>query len=176
MSAMNTSSDERVLRPQALTADAFAPYGAVLGAPATADAGRAINAGTSQRFELAAPQLAAQGGHAALALFRAQAQAAEGPWRMLERHRLGTQSFVPLMGAGCIVIVARADNACDAPDVSTLAAFRVAGDQGFTLHAGTWHHPLIALDAGDFIVLERGAAVVDCEVVQLARPLRLRMD
>ncbi|MDO5625131.1 MAG: ureidoglycolate lyase [Pseudomonadota bacterium] len=159
--------DECVLRPQPLTASAFAPYGDVL---AAAGAAQAINAGTSLRFDLPAPRLAGQDGHAALALFRAQAQRPEGPWRVLERHRLGTQSFVPLMGARCIVLVARGDAA---PDVATLAAFEVAGHQGFTLHAGCWHHPLIALDAGDFIVLERGAAAADCELVPLARPVRL---
>ena len=39
--------------------------------------------------------------------------------------------------------------------------------------ADTWHHPLIALEAGDFLVLERSGAAVDCELAQLADPVRL---
>jgi ureidoglycolate lyase len=54
-----------------------------------------------------------------------------------------------------------------APDPGTLAAFLADGRCGYTLHAGTWHHGLIALDAGDFVVLERGAAQPDCEFADL---------
>jgi ureidoglycolate lyase len=60
------------------------------------------------------------------------------------------------------------------PEPATLAAFAVDGAQGFTLHADTWHHGLIALDAGDFVVIERRAAEVDCEFAELALPVTLR--
>ena len=49
---------------------------------------------------------------------------------LLERHRLGTQTFIPLAGARCVVLVARGEHA---PDPATLAAFAVDGAQGFTL-------------------------------------------
>lgn len=158
------------LDPQPLTASAFMPYGHVMsGAGGT---GRAINHGSSHRVDVSGPlALHAAGGQPVLAVFRARAQAPQGPWTELERHRLGTQSFVPLMGARCVVLVARGD---DAPDPRTLAAFVADGRQGFTLHAGTWHHPLIALDDGDFVVLERQGDTVDCEVVHLAEPVLLR--
>ncbi len=170
-----------------LTAVAFAPYGEVIGIPAArphpAEAAdgvddvadmpmRAINGGTSQRWDMPGGlHLYAQGGEPCVAIFRAQAQALAGPWRLLERHRLGTQTFIPLAGARCVVLVARGEVA---PDPATLAAFAVDGAQGFTLHADTWHHGLIALDAGDFVVIERRAAQVDCEFAELADPVRLR--
>jgi ureidoglycolate lyase len=116
-------------------------------------------------------QLHAQGGEPCVAVFRAQSQALAGPWRLLERHRLGTQTFIPLAGARCVVLVARGEAA---PDPATLAAFAIDGAQGFTLHADTWHHGLIALDAGDFVVIERRAAEVDCEFAELALPVTLR--
>jgi ureidoglycolate lyase len=179
------------MRPQAvelelqpLSAAAFAPYGEVIGVPAarahatagTSDAGgpgvRAINGGTSLRFDMPGGlDLHAQGGQPCVAVFRARAQALAGPWRLLERHRLGTQTFIPLAGARCVVLVARGQTA---PDLATLAAFAVHGAQGFTLHADTWHHGLIALDAGDFVVIERRAAEVDCEFAELALPVTLR--
>jgi ureidoglycolate lyase len=59
------------------------------------------------------------------------------------------------------------------PDPGSLAAFAITPSQGITLHAGTWHHPLIALEPGLFLVVERRGAEVDCEVVQLERPVRL---
>lgn len=169
------------LKLQPLTATSFAPYGEVIGIPtasplatdAAADLPvRAINGGTSQRWDMPGGlQLHAKGGEPCVAIFRAQAQALAGPWRLLERHRLGTQTFIPLAGARCVVLVARGEAA---PDPTTLAAFAVDGAQGFTLHADTWHHGLIALDAGDFVVIERRAAAVDCELAELAAPVTLR--
>ena len=175
------------LKLQPLSAAAFAPYGELIGLPAAAagavDAAggagranglpvRAINGGTSQRWDMpGALQLHAQGGEPCGAVFRAQAHALVGPWRLLERHRLGTQTFIPLVGARCVVLVARGEAV---PDPATLAAFAVDGGQGFTLHADTWHHGLIALVAGDFVVIERRAAEVDCEFAELALPVTLR--
>lgn len=172
------------LQVQPLTATAFAAYGEAIGIPvpgaaATADAAhargpgvRAINGGTSLRFDMPGSlDLQAQGGQPCVALFRAQAQALNGPWRLMERHRLGSQTFIPLAGARCVVLVARGEAA---PDPATLAAFAVDGAQGFTLHADTWHHGLIALDEGDFVVIERRAAAVDCEFAELAQPVTLQ--
>lgn len=149
------------LRP--LTAEAFAPYGEML--ELGHGASRSINAGTSVRIDLpSALDLAREGGAPQLATFHVQAQPAQGPWRMLERHRFGSQTFVPLAAGRWIVLVARG---VDKPDLATLAAFSAGPRHGITLHAGTWHHPLIALDAGLFLVLERAAAAVDCDVVPL---------
>lgn len=159
----------RTLSLHPLTAAAFAPYGEVL--ELGSGAARAINAGTSARIDLpSALDFAREGGRPRLATFRVRAQPLAGPWRTLERHRLGSQTFVPLQAGNWIVLVAGGD---DAPDAGTLRAFSASPHQGITLHAGTWHHPLIALDAGLFLVLEREGAEVDCEVVQLDDPVRL---
>ena len=158
------------IRP--LSAHAFAPYGEVL--CWAGSVGQAINSGTSQRVDLPAGlALWAEQGRPALAVFRAQARAVEGPWHTLERHRLGSQTFLPLTGARCVALVALGG---DAPDASTLAAFLVTGQQGITLRPGVWHHPLIALDTGDFLVIERGGAVVDCEEKALAHAVAMRWD
>lgn len=154
---------------QSFQSGLFKAYGEVLNLGATG--GRTINAGTSERLDLPGPlALHADGGAAVLAVFHARAQAPEGPWHMLERHRLGSQTFVPLAGARCVLLVALGANS---PDPGTLAAFSVAGDQGITLHPGTWHHPLLALDDGDFLVIERAGPAEDCDVVQLDTPVRL---
>lgn len=164
---MNDMSITLTARP--LNATDFAAYGDVL---ALSDRkGQPINAGTSQRIDLPSTlNLHQQGGAPVLAVFQAHAQAPEGPWVLLERHSLGTQTFMPLAGVRCVVLVALGR---DTPDITTLAAFQVSGDQGFTLHAGTWHHPLIAIDDGAFLVLERQGAEVDCEVVHLSVPVSL---
>jgi len=149
------------LRP--IDAAAFAPYGAL--ADAEGASGRPINEGSSLRIDgVGDLQLTAEGGAPCLALFRAQPRDPAGPWQVLERHRLGTQTFVPLAGAPFVLLVALGEAA---PDEATLAAFSVVGHQAVTLHAGTWHHGLIAPKGGDFVVIERRAAAVDCDLAPL---------
>jgi len=156
MPAMST------LNPQPLTPEGFAPYGEVL--TSAGRAGRPINAGSSLRVDLADPDLLADGGHPSLSVFRASAARLPCPARVLERHRLGTQTFVPLAGTPYIVVVALGG---DAPRADTLAAFLADGTSGITLARGVWHHPLLALADGEFVVLERRGREVDCELAQV---------
>jgi ureidoglycolate lyase len=154
---------------QPLVPESFTPYGNVLDLNAVST--RSINAGTSDRLDLpAALDLDRGQGRPALAVFRARRQPEQGPWLVLERHRFGSQTFIPLDGARCLLLVALGGGQ---PDPDTLAAFEAEPRRGFTLHAGTWHHPLIALDDGDFLVIERAGPAVDCEVRQLADPVHL---
>jgi ureidoglycolate lyase len=164
---------------QPLTAAAFAPFGLVIDAQAAAPgSGRPINHGSSVRLDMPGLlDVQRQAGHAAVALFRAQPRAVRGPWQELERHRLCSQTFIPLAGARCVVLVALGT---ESPDPRSLAAFDMQGHQGCTLHAGTWHHGLIARDTGDFVVIERAAPVqadgsraVDCDIALLPEPVTL---
>jgi ureidoglycolate lyase len=178
----------RSIRLQPITAAAFAPYGWLAdgdghghgdsdrdGDGCSQHAARPINGGSSLRLDgLGELALTAAGGSPCLALFRAQARTLEGPWQALECHRLGTQTFVPMGGVNYVVLVALEAPGMAAPDVQTLAAFQVGGRQAVTLRAGTWHHGLIALQAGDFIVIERQSAQTDCELATLAEPISLQ--
>ena len=174
-----------MLSAQPLDSLEMAPYGWVLDIDAAfaAHQGQSINAGTSRRTDMPGSlALDDQGGRPLVCVFRAVAQAASGPWQSLERHRLGTQTFVPLATRGpsvsttsrtvCVLLVALGD---DAPDERSLKAFCVNNQQAFTLKPGIWHHPLIALHDSDFLVIERSADQVDCEVRSLPRPVTVSM-
>lgn len=166
---MNTVHPLGIVACQPLTAQAFSPYGEVLNLFAPAH--QTINQGTSGRLNLPAGlDLAGDQGQAVLAVFHALAQNPEGPCHMLERHQRGSQTFVPLTGARCRLLVALGH---DQPDLVTLQCFEVSGQQGFTLHKGTWHHPLMALDDGAFLVLERRGPTEDCEIHSLPVSVRL---
>lgn len=143
-----------------LTSTAFARFGTVVQHPGTA--GRPINGGTSQRHELVDDLALAQaGGRAALALFHAKARHFPHDVDELECHRLGSQTFVPLGRRRFVVVVAPA---APEPDLAELQAFITDGEQGVVLAPGTWHHALLAVDAGSFVVLERLGDAVDCDV------------
>lgn len=158
-----------VLQARPITVQGFAPYGWL--AAADDEGGRFINDGTSRRVDgVGELALTAEGGAPCLAVFRARARDPRGPWQTLERHRLGSQTFVPLGGVRCVVLVATGDVR---PEPESLAAFVVSGRQAVTLRAGIWHHGLIALESGDFVVVERAAAQVDCDLAELPDPVTL---
>jgi len=160
---MSAPSSTLLLTP--LSPSAFAPYGQVL--QADGRTGYPINQGSTTRIDLGLADVLARDGKPCLSLFRANACELPLPIRLLERHNWGSQTFIPLTGVPFIAVVALGD---DAPDLSTLAAFRVDGARGITLARSTWHHPLLALQDGDFIVLERQGATPDCDVRALPLP------
>ena len=146
-----------------LDAHAFAPFGDVID-PQRGGKRRTINAGFAERIDdLARLDTARQGGQAVLSIFRARPRALPFQVGLLERHVLGSQAFVPLGSQRFLVLVAPAG---PAPSPSQLRCFIAGPGQGVNYAAGTWHHPLIALDAGgDFLVIDRRGppAEDDCE-------------
>jgi ureidoglycolate lyase len=151
------------LAVEPLEAHAFSPFGDVI-EPGPAGQHRTINEGFAERFDdLARLDTTRQGGRPALSVFRARPRALPLQVRLVERHLLGSQAFVPLLPQRFLVIVAPAG---PLPTPTQLRCFVAKPGQGVNYAAGTWHHPLIALDAGgDFLVIDRGGplAGVDCE-------------
>ena len=146
-----------------LHAQAFAPFGEVIEA-GDATPHRTINEGFAQRFDdLARLDTLRQHGRPVLSVFRARPRTLPLQLRLLERHLLGSQAFVPLLPQRFLVVVAPAG---PQPTPANLRCFMSRPGQGVNYAAGTWHHPLIALDAGgDFLVIDRGGphAEEDCE-------------
>ncbi|MBC7729764.1 MAG: ureidoglycolate lyase [Microbacteriaceae bacterium] len=160
--------------PQALTDTVFAPFGRVLQVPADGQGGHAINQGTSQRFELVADALlTAEAGRPVVSISRALARVLPLTLVAMERHPLGSQSFVPLGAARRFALVVAAGRVPAEALGDHLQAFVSNGTQGVLLAPGTWHHGLLALDAGDYLVLERRGDAVDCDLADLASPVRL---
>ena len=167
----------RTLLAHPITAAAFEPYGSILGGACSSglSGGVLINAGTSEKIALPDPALTQADGSANLNLYRAKANCLPVIAQELERHCLGSQTFIPLAGVPFVVIVALGDpaHAGKQPLEPTIAAFWLDGSCGVTFNPGTWHHPLLAQREGEFIVLERKAASVDCEIKALQEPLQI---
>ncbi len=158
------ASAPRVVLPATpITAQAFAPFGELIDVAADAPH-RIINAGFARRFDgLATIDTSHAGGHALMSIFRTLPRELPLQLSLVERHQLGSQLFMPLAGQRFLVVVAPAGVA---PSAKDLHGFVVPAGQGVNLARGTWHHPLLALDAGgDFLVIERGGAGAgtDCE-------------
>lgn len=133
-----------------LDAEAFAPFGEVIEAVGP---GVPINDGATVRFDdLARIDVGAEGGRVAVSLFRPPRTTLPVRVRMLERHPLGTQAFVPL-GRPFLVIVAPPG---DRVDPRSVRAFAGTSRQGFNYRRGVWHHPFLALgETGDVLVIDR---------------------
>jgi len=116
-----------------------------------------INQGTTTRFDAMSPvDVEEAGGQPIISLFRGTRRPNPIEIHLLERHPLGSQAFMPLSQYDWLVVVAHGNAAGDAPDFSTLACFKASGIQGVSYNRGTWHHPLLTLQASqDFLVIDR---------------------
>ena len=152
------------LSVEPLSRAAFAPFGEVI---ETAGARHyPINEGTTERFhDLARVDVADEAGRPLINIFRAQPRPLPIEIRMMERHSLGSQAFVPLEAADFLVVVAPAG---DPPKAAQLRAFHARGGQGVNYAKGVWHHPVLALvRQTDFLVIDRGGAGNNCDEVTL---------
>src|SRR4030095_5250886 len=90
-----------------------------------------------------------------------------------ENHHYWPQVFLPMSkNSQYLAIVCLGG---DAPDLSTLAAFAVAGPQGISYKPGVWHYPMTAPDESiDFACLVHEAGNADdCVIVNLERPVAI---
>lgn len=158
---------EQWLPVQPLTAAAFAPFGRVIECDPQAQQ-MAINAGTCTRFhDLVRPDI--EGGAVSMSIFVAQTAPMPAALRLMERHPLGSQAFAPLGQAlGMLVVVA--DAHLEAQDLRPhhLHAFVTHAKQALQLHRGTWHHPLLSLQAGQWLVIDRVGEDYNCDEVDIA--------
>ena len=146
-----------------LTATAFAPFGDVIEAE-----GRAhypINAGTAQRYsDLAKVDVTAAGGRPLISLLKAEPVALPLRLRLMERHPLSSQAFIPLSSTPFLVVVAPPGTL----DIDRIHAFLSNGHQGVNYRTGTWHHPLVALEqTSEFLIVDRGGEGDNCDEISL---------
>lgn len=140
----------RTIKAEPLTAEAFAPFGAVLEATGTPDF--MINAGLCGRHhDLARPETDA---HGAVSLSVGHSKAVTLPLSltMMERHPNGSQAFVPMDGTRFLVIVAEDQDG----KPGTPSAFLTNGSQGIQYKMNCWHGVLAPLAGpSDFLIVDR---------------------
>ena len=148
-----------------LSREAFAPFGDVIESEGRAH--YTINAGSAERFDdLASVEVTAAGGRPQISLFRAQPVTLPLRLRLMERHPLSSQAFIPLSATPFLIVVAPAGERLE---LNRLRAFRTNGRQGVNYRPGTWHHPLLALErVSDFLIVDRGGEGANCDEIAIA--------
>jgi ureidoglycolate lyase len=157
----------RALTPEPLTKAAFAPFGDVVETDGALPV--EINQGFARRFDaLAGIDVTTNGAPVNISLFDAMPRPQPIAIRLMERHPLGTQLFMPLQDRPWLVVVCG-----DPQDIASYRAFTATGRQGVNYARNVWHHPLLVVGEGErFLVVDRAGAD-NLEEVWLDPPLAL---
>ncbi|MAZ31604.1 MAG: ureidoglycolate lyase [Thalassospira sp.] len=141
------------LKVEPLTPASFAPFGEVI-STATARDEYKINLGTTTRFhDISRVDVGDEGGAPIISIFRGTPRPMPIEIKMMERHPLGSQAFMPLSGQKFLIVVAEGS---DTPALEDLRAFISDGTQGVTYARNVWHHPLLVLEPeSDFLIVDR---------------------
>lgn len=153
-----------------LTAAAFAAFGDVIELSQSNNI-IDINYGLTKRHhDLADVDVADNNGKAIINLFHSNPVALPFEVKIMERHPLGSQAFLPLQdqkqGNPYVVIVAPAGEF----DQTKLQAFLAQPNQGVNYHKGTWHHYCLVLNQSTtFVVIDRGGEGNNCDEVEISK-------
>ena len=142
----------RSIAVQTLSREAFAPFGQVL----TTESAHhyAINNGMTERFhDLATVEIGGTNGRTLISIFHGQPYTLPVTLKMVERHPLGSQAFMPLHRNPFLVVVAPDEGGVPGRPL----AFLPTPGVGVNIGRNVWHGVLTPLDeAGDFLVVDRG--------------------
>jgi len=147
------------LNLEKLTKKNFSPFGDVIQRDETKRI--LINQKTTERFhDLAEVDVKTKNGFPVINIFRGQPRPLPIDIRMMERHPLGSQAFIPLQNNPYLVVVAPISEKVTPED---LRAFIANGNQGVNYKRNLWHHPLLVLeDNHEFLVVDRGGEGENC--------------
>ena len=191
---MSENRGARSITLQPLSAAAFAPFGEII-EPAGASREYDINDGQTRRFHdiararalhdqatytsgaasAAGPADGSAAGPEAevgFSIFRARPVSLPFTLQRMERHPLGSQAFINVSSVAYAIVVAPPGNF----DRDGMRAFLAAPGQSINYRAGTWHHYLLALGRGDFVVVDRiadGTGDNNCDEIELSGPVTL---
>ncbi|NVK40063.1 MAG: ureidoglycolate lyase [Oceanospirillaceae bacterium] len=163
----------RMLTIEPLTRDAFSSFGDVIEMEGSRHF--SINAGATERYHDTARVFAQSAeGYASISLARSQPLPTPLPIRMLERHPLGSQAFIPQDQRPFVVVVAPAG---ETVHTASIRAFVSNGRQGVNYHPGVWHHSLLALSPDqDFILVDLITAEPNCDEHWFDEERQLTLD
>ena len=157
------TSNKKIV-PKTLTRENFALFGDVIEVN-DKQTNFSINDGFTQRYhDLAKVDVTEKNGRTLINIFRSTPLEQPIGIKMMERHPLSSQAFIPMGQEPYLVVVAPMGEF----DVSKIEVFIALSTQGVNYHKGTWHHYCLALNqVSDFIVIDRGGAGDNCDVVNL---------
>jgi ureidoglycolate lyase len=161
------------IKPRPLTRENFTPFGDVIEVNDKAK-NFSINDGFTQRYhDLAQVDVTEENGRTLISIFRSTPLEQPVSLKMMERHPLSSQAFIPIGQQPYLVVVAPKGEL----DTSKIEVFLASANQGVNYHKGTWHHYCLALyQTSDFIVVDRGGVGENCDVIKLDGSLTIEQN
>ena len=113
-----------------------------------------INQGTTKRYsEISKLNLNENNGDSFVSIFSGKPRPFPIEIKILEKHPLATQTFLPIQSFDWLIVVAQEEN--NMPCLNTLRCFKVNSEMGVTYKKNIWHHPLLVTKNQDFWVIDR---------------------
>lgn len=148
----------KTLKVEPLTTEAFAAFGDVI--ETAGNKAFEINYGMADRYHALA-KVDAGSGYPVISLVESKKYEMPQKVKIVERHPLGSQAFIPRDKTAFILVVAKPGHEVQA---NRLRAFITDGEQGINYHTGVWHGQLLTpFDSMSFICVDRDGAGENCE-------------
>ena len=112
-----------------------------------------INNGYAKRFDnLCKINTSLKKGNTIMSIFSARKRKFPMNIKMMEKHPLGSQAFIPMKETKFLVFVAPKGKK---PNVKKIESFIIPKQTGINYKPGIWHFPLISIKNMNFLVIDR---------------------
>jgi len=140
-----------IIKPKKITSKNFKKFGDLISTKKIKPIN--INNGYAKRFNnLCKINTSLKKGNTIMSIFSAKKRKFPMKIKMMEKHPLGSQAFVPMSATKFLVFVAPKG---DKPDINKIQSFLVPKQTGVNYKAGIWHFPLISMKNMNFLVVDR---------------------
>ena len=140
-----------IIKPKKITRKNFKKFGDVISTKKIKSIN--INDGYAKRFnDLCRINTSSKKGSTIASIFSAKKRKFPMNIKMMEKHSLGSQAFIPMEETTFLVFVAPKGKK---PNIKKLKSFIIPEQIGINYRPGIWHFPLISTKNMNFLVIDR---------------------
>ena len=140
-----------IIKPKKITSKNFKKFGEVISAKKIKPIN--INNGYAKRFDnLCKINTSLKKGNTIMSIFSSRKRRFPMNIKMMEKHPLGSQAFIPMKETKFLVFVAPKGKK---PNVKKIESFIIPKQTGINYKPGIWHFPLISTKNMNFLVIDR---------------------
>ena len=140
-----------IIKPKKITNKNFKKFGEVISTKKIKPIN--INNGYAKRFDnLCKINTSLKKGNTIMNIFSARKRKFPLNIKMMEKHPLGSQAFIPMKETKFLVFVAPKGKK---PNVKKIESFIIPKQTGINYKPGIWHFPLISIKNMNFLVIDR---------------------
>jgi len=140
-----------IIKPKKITRKNFQKFGDLISIKKIKPIN--INNGYAKRFDnLCKINTSSKKGKTIMSIFSAKKRKFPMNIKMMEKHPLGSQAFIPMKETTFLVFVAPKGKR---PNTKKIESFIVPKQTGINYKPGIWHFPLISTKNMNFLVIDR---------------------